>query len=312
MKRTFIPLLLLALTLPAEVGDTLTLRAQASVFQSAVTLGDLVVERDRLPGQSASLIMAAAPAKGAPALEMSRREVLEKARANGYNLNLGGPSRISILRAGIHVSPETWIPRIKELVAHTHPGASRIEVALGADQGLDLPRTAVTWRITPAGGDDLLDGSLLRVEALDHTEHVLASRWITPRITLTREVAVTQMPLNAGTLLTGEMVRWETRSISGPNRQAIWNPEECLGKRLSRSLAPNTVLCTPHLAPERLVRRGALARLTVSCQGVVASRQVKVLSDGGRGDQVSVMIPTTRTLMNARVSGPGEVEVRLP
>lgn len=79
--------------------------------------------------------------------------------------------------------------------------------------------------------------------------------------------------------------------------------------RLRAALAPGAVVTRSQVEPMPLVTRGGAGTLYASHGFVRVERQVEILEDGQAGQTVHIKIPGSAGTVEARVTGPGSMEV---
>jgi len=80
--------------------------------------------------------------------------------------------------------------------------------------------------------------------------------------------------------------------------------------QLRRTLKAGDVLTDASVEPAAAVVRGNWARMQTHSGDVLIENRVEVLQDGRAGQLVRVRVPSSREEVIARVTGPGELELR--
>ena len=85
---------------------------------------------------------------------------------------------------------------------------------------------------------------------------------------------------------------------------------EVVGQQAQRRLRPDRVITKRDVAPPVLVERGSRVTISASSGGFAVSMEGEALSDGRRGEVIPVRNLSSEREIEARVVGPGRVEVR--
>ncbi|MDQ2068496.1 flagellar basal body P-ring formation chaperone FlgA [Natronospira bacteriovora] len=123
-------------------------------------------------------------------------------------------------------------------------------------------------------------------------------------------VVVAQGPLQRGQVIGPEDIGVETRNTGALRREYFTRPEDLLGMRLRRHVAPGSILQANHVEIQQLVRRGQRLMLLASNGRVEISMAGRALQDGARGQRIRVENLSSGKELEGIVTGEGTVEIR--
>jgi flagellar basal body P-ring formation protein FlgA len=124
-------------------------------------------------------------------------------------------------------------------------------------------------------------------------------------------VAVAAAPINHGESFTASNVQLEERELSRLVQFGFFTSIEALAGRTARgSVGRSQVIGKASSQPVFVVAAGEGVTLVKRRGGLLLSAKVRALQAGLKDQWVQVQNPSTGKLLLAKVSGPGEVEVR--
>jgi len=135
--------------------------------------------------------------------------------------------------------------------------------------------------------------------------------YVPTQVALHQEVVVAARPLARGQRLSAADLRRERRDVGRLGGDAVREPQRVLGYVLTRPLGEGRVLDPRLLEAPRLVERGQRVRLLAEGPGIHISMAGDALQAGALGDTVRVRNPASRRVVDAVVSGPGRVTLRV-
>lgn len=135
-------------------------------------------------------------------------------------------------------------------------------------------------------------------------------RYLQARVTAIGNYWVTAGPVDAGTPITGQMLARARGDLGSLPRGAMLEREKILGQVATRPLGSGTVLQDHLLKAPPLVERRQMVSVEARGRGFRIAREGRALEEGALGEPVRVRLPD-RTVLSARVSGPGRVRVEL-
>lgn len=295
----------LLLTLPALAAPpagAATLRPYTSLARPAVRLSDLWdgVAQDRDIGP--------APAPGGR-IQVGAAQLAAIARQFGVDWEPAGPGDQAILeRAGQPLAREAALAAVR--AALTAAGAP-------ADADLEVPAFAAP--IVPAGA--AVEPSVSQLSFDPGTGQfsallTVAADGVAPvqgRIA-GRVVAMQELPVPARALAAGEVIgegdvriaRVRAGSWAG---ELVRSPEQAVGLAPRRPLSKGQPILTADLGRAVLVRKGASVRMALTAPGIALTAEGIAAAPAGLGERLRVLNPNSGMLVEAEVTGPGQVRV---
>jgi flagella basal body P-ring formation protein FlgA len=204
---------------------------------------------------------------------------------------------------GAPLSPQ-WPDSLKLAVAPRLPARARIEVQIAR-----VPATkAEGWKITAFSPDQPL--GLVNFEA----EANIEGRWIRGQGSATVRayvpVAVATSPIAHGDPLDVNNLRFEERELSRLTQTGYFVDKTVVGRRAKGSITIGQVIGRHNSAQQPLVTPGETVDLVRRKGSLTLSAKVRALQGGVVDQWVQVQNPSSGKLFLARISGPGEVEIR--
>lgn len=187
----------------------------------------------------------------------------------------------------------------------SEPGRVEIDVA-ALDPRLQVPVCAepllpAVNRLSPNGGR-----VTVRIECRDDspwTRHVAAS------VRIFQDIVVSSRALPRGSIVGPADVTLQEQDISTLRGQVIKDPAVAIGQAVRRAVSADTVLDIDLLEAPVLVQRGDMVVLTAE-RGSIAIRQTgTALQAGEAGKQIPVRNSGSDRVVQAVVTGVGEVKV---
>jgi flagellar basal body P-ring formation protein FlgA len=132
---------------------------------------------------------------------------------------------------------------------------------------------------------------------------------LTGRADDTISLPVATMRLPAGTVLSPEdlhIARIHTSLVHG---EVVRSLPQAMGMQLKRQLAPGQPLATAELAPPTMVQRGATVEMQLNAPGLSLVGKGVALEAGAEGERIRVQNPSSHSVVEAEVAGPGLVRV---
>ena len=298
--RTLAALLLaLPLTVPAGAA---TLRPYTALERPVVRLSDLwdgvTTDRDIGP----------APPPGGRIL-VAAAQLAAIAQQFGVDWQPSTPGDQAILeRAGQPLAREAALAAVRSALA-----------AAGAPADADVEVPAFVAPIVPVG------------TAADPTVSQLSydpgTGQFTALVTVTAEgaapaqgriagrvVAMQELPIPVHPIAAGEVVSAADLHVTRV-RAGTWagelarSPEQIVGLAPRRPLAKGQPILASDLERPVLVRKGASVRMALTAPGIALTAEGIATAPAGLGERVRVLNPDSRMLVEAEVTGPGQVRV---
>lgn len=293
-------------THPAAAAE---LRASVAVKSAIVTLGDLFDGAGPLSDR---------PVFRAPALGVTgalpAADAIKAAAAAGLAVDrLPAFSSVTVIRRALIVDSALVKPLLVEAAA------ARLGVAVeNTDLTLDgqmEPVAANPSTATPVVVSDLVlqSGSGRFTAALSIDTGDGETRLsISGRALETMAVPVLNRPVDRRDVIhAGDVTvtRIEKRRVPG---SAVIHADELIEMAARRPLRAGEVIATADVEPPRIVLRSDIVTLRFSRPGLTLTARGRALSDGARGDLISVLNEQSKRTIQGVVTGAGTVEVNMP
>lgn len=124
-----------------------------------------------------------------------------------------------------------------------------------------------------------------------------------------KEVLVSTKPFNRNDTFNIPDIKTEIRDVSTLQQGYLTNPAELIGMQATRYLPAGSVLTRMHYAEPKLIRRGERVSIQSGKQGLLITSTGTALSDGVKGQQISVKNDSSKRVIQATVVHPGIVTV---
>ncbi|MGH7154372.1 MAG: flagellar basal body P-ring formation chaperone FlgA [Acetobacteraceae bacterium] len=125
--------------------------------------------------------------------------------------------------------------------------------------------------------------------------------------TVTLPVAAARLPI--GTIVTAADLRLARVRVSQVTGEVVEQPAGAVGLQLHAQIAAGQPLPRAALGAPMLVRKGALVTMLLDTAGISLSAEGQALEAGGHGDSIRVMNPVSHAVVEAEVTGEGQVRV---
>lgn len=306
MRSAFlVPLMLLALGTPrARAGTTATLRPFGIIDRPEVRLGDLFEGI----GAAGARVLGPGPAPG-QSITVPAPQLAAIAAQFGVSWQPHSPEDQAVLeRPGRPLRrAEVERPLHEALVAAGAPAQFRLllpdfsppEVPPGAAVAAEV--RALDY--DPASGRF---SAVLLVEAsgMDEVEVPVSGR-AEPTV----RVLVATRVLMPGTVIGPGDLGPEELPASDIVDAVATDPGQAVGMEVLHPIAPGDSIPLEDLARPPLVRRGQLVMIALAVSDLALDEQGRALDTGAAGDEVRVLNPVSRAVLEATVVGPGRVRV---
>jgi flagella basal body P-ring formation protein FlgA len=169
---------------------------------------------------------------------------------------------------------------------------------------LSLPRIAVQEASYDAGSERFTANLAVSAEGIPAQTMRVAGRMV-QRV----DAVVTTRRLLAGQIIGSgdvQVMPVAARRVSVALAPGL---ADVVGQATRRAIAAGQPVATTDVGPPILVEMGAAVVLTLDTPGMSISTQGRALTAGGRGDMIQVMNMSSRAVLEARVSGPGEASI---
>jgi flagella basal body P-ring formation protein FlgA len=137
------------------------------------------------------------------------------------------------------------------------------------------------------------------------------SVFVPAQVRLYRDVVVAARPLARNSLVGAGDIHLQERDVGTLNQGYLSELEQALAYKLTRPLTADQVLTPNHLEKAAVIGKGDQVVITARSNGLSVRMPGEALSDGAPGEQIRVRNLSSKRIVKARVSGPGQVEVDL-
>ncbi len=137
------------------------------------------------------------------------------------------------------------------------------------------------------------------------------SLYVPVDVDLYRPVVTTISPIAKGEMLTRGELEMREMDISQLNGSYFTVMEEVTGMQAKRPIRADKPVIANYLEPPLLIKKGEQVQMTARSGGLIVKIAGIALMDGHKGQQISVRNNQSKRVVEARVSGPGQVSIQL-
>lgn len=177
---------------------------------------------------------------------------------------------------------------------------------MALDTRLQLAACEAPLNIRTRDGDRLSQRLTLEVSCPSGT------RWriyVPVALELTRPVVVATRPIPRGTVVTAADIQLREMDVASLNGSYYLTTEGILGQVAKRNIRLDEVLLHSNLSPPLVVAKGDEVVISAVSNGLEVKVPGTALSDGRAGEQIPVRNRSSERIVDARITGPGQVEV---
>ena len=125
---------------------------------------------------------------------------------------------------------------------------------------------------------------------------------------------MTEVPVLANRIMRGEVIsksdiKWVSMPESRISRTSIVDLENLVGMAVKRAIAPGKAISANDVRRPLLVNRGQLVTMLLTTPSMQLSAKGKALQAGSKGDVIRISNSQTSTVIDAVVTGSGQVRV---
>ena len=135
------------------------------------------------------------------------------------------------------------------------------------------------------------------------------SIYVPSHVDLYRPVVMPIMPLARGTKLSDAHVELREINIAKLKGSYYTRIEDVIGMEAKRQIKPDKALSSRHLQPPVMILKGEVVFMTASSGALRVKIPGIALSDGRKGQQISIRNRQSKRIVEAKVMGPGQVAV---
>lgn len=290
------------MALPCQAA---TLRPMTSLSGPIVRLSDLFDDA----GPNATRVLGPGPALGGN-IVVEAPQLAAIARQFGVNWRPASPADRALLdRPGRSLPRDEAIAPVR--AALIEAGASEsCEIEL---PGFASPQVPVTGSVQAVVTQLQYDASSGRFSAAlsltgDFMEPVTMR--LAGRVQETIEVPIATTRLPAGAVLRAEDVHMARIRAALARDDVAREPQQAIGMALRHPVSAGQPLPIADLVRPSIVEKGGVVQMLLNSAGLTLAAQGQALEPGAMGDRVRVLNPVSRAVLEAEVTGPGQVRVR--
>jgi flagella basal body P-ring formation protein FlgA len=285
-------------------GPAAGLRLQVRIDAGLIKVGDLWSDA----GPKADAVVGPAPQPG--------RLIAVEAGQLAYIARLyevrwrptSGVERSLIERSGRPLTREEMGEPLKRALAEAGAAASVTIEIPNVEPMLVPPMSIPLVSVEAVSYDPASDRFAASIAVSADGMQTLRSR-VSGRLTRTVAAVVASRRLQTGDAIGADDVRvsqYPERRLAAPAVSDIYS---VLGQAAKRTVVAGQPLSQADFGPPTLVTKGATVVVSVESPGISLAAQGIALGAGGRDDVVQVMNPLSRSVVAARVIGPGRASI---
>ncbi|ARN73066.1 flagellar basal body P-ring formation chaperone FlgA [Oceanicoccus sagamiensis] len=137
------------------------------------------------------------------------------------------------------------------------------------------------------------------------------SLYVPVEVDLYRPIVTTLIPVAKGEIISRSVLEMREMDISRLNGTYFTQMDDVTGMQAKRPLRADKPVTANYLEPPLLIRKGEQVQMTARSGGLVVKIAGVALTDGHKGEQISVRNNQSKRVVEARVSGPGQVAIQL-
>lgn len=291
-----------------QVEAPVTLNTRIEITEDTVKLGDVFNNA----GKYADRPIGRAPEPGRDVM-LDARWLLKVARA--FDLDWRPASKFetaSVIRVSQIIDSSVIEAAVSEEVERRTGSVENYELEL--DNGF-MTLHVPTDRPATLGIEQLqLDARTQRFTAVlvaPRTNPVIR-RPVAGKLYRVVEVPVPLRRIMRGETITERDIEFVEMRASALNGQAIVDPSLLLGQSAKRTLRTGLPVATNSIEPPVMIEKGSLVMVRARSKNMVLTARAKAMESGGMHDVVRVMNMHSNRVIEAVVTGPGQLDIDLP
>lgn len=184
---------------------------------------------------------------------------------------------------------------------------NRIDVELpAADPRLQIPVCSIPLETSVSRHNSQGGRVSVKVECRDATPW---ARHVAAHVSVYRDAVVAVRNMPRGAVISANDIALREVDVSMIRGQILDNTEAAIGMEVRRHTNSDAVLSLDMLVTPLMVKRGETVVVTAERAGVVIRQQGVALQDGESGKQIQIRNTRSDRVVQAIVTGPGEVKV---
>ncbi len=282
-----------------------TLRPMTSLSGSAVRLSDLFDDA----GPNASRVLGPAPALGG-SIVVEAAQLAAIARQFGVDWRPSSPADRALLdRPGRPMPREEALDPVRAALIGAGASAT-CDIEIPGFTPPQIPLSGTVQTVVTQLQYDATSGRFSAALSLTGDFMVPVTMRIAGRVQETVEVPIATSRLPAGAVLRSEDVHMARIRTSLARDDVAREPGQAIGMALRHPVSAGQPLPIADLVRPSIVEKGAAVQMLLDSAGLTLAAQGQALEPGAMGERVRVLNPVSRAVLEAEVTGPGQVRVR--
>ncbi|MFA6046292.1 MAG: flagellar basal body P-ring formation chaperone FlgA [Phycisphaerales bacterium] len=309
-------------------GDTIALRPAVTLDASRpLTLADVAdISGDEAQKASGVVVSADRVTEGSRIDIPTIRRALEADKAiNLGRIRLTGGVCVVRIGAGAPVANSRWAPVPSAVVAT--PGVESVRDRITRhladlfnisvddlrlsfeDNDAPLLARAIgvsTVSVQPQGSGDRIPLAIRMYEG----DRLTVSGSIRVGVEVRRPVLVASKPIARGDIIDADTTTNDRQWLPASATPA--NPDDAVGQLARAPVRAGEVIGLRDIEPPIVIKKGDLVAVDCICGGVVVRASLRAMESGREGDVIQFKPATSKTIIRAKVSGPGVAVINAP
>lgn len=315
MRKIFIILCLLISTVQLADALEISFKANGSVDDTIIRLGDIVSfdQQTEMTKALATLPVGQAPAPGEMSTlrAMSIKEFVVTSQSLSQDIQWTGPPTIKVLRNGMTIGPERIQKIIADYLKKNHNNLPEAEIRFVPDSlplPFSLPTGDLSCEITPSNPGILGSSRFSIIFRVDNT--IVKNMSVRGVIEAMAQVVICTSSVKRGEILRPQHLKTALMDISSIDNPGF-EPDDFIGKKLKRSLRPGSPVLLSMVEALPIVRRGERVKIVINSGLMQLTATGLANSDGALDEMIRVRNISSDKIVYCRVAAPGLVEVML-
>jgi flagellar basal body P-ring formation protein FlgA len=308
---------ILALAAMAAFGSaTVEYKDAATVTGPDILLSDIAVIHSADAGEKSALSQvrigrAALPGYNVAIPTEHLRNALKPFYDRGADIAVSGASEVSVKTASRAIYEVTLAEELRKRLFERMPWPkAKVQVTFGSvPEKVVIPDKDYRVALEQGSDCDWRGNEIMRALIMNGDE-IMKEFPVSVRIKVFGEVCIADKKLKRGTLLSDGDVRMETRDVTEIHENTFSALPSLMGKKLKRTLLAGMVVCESMIEIPPLVRRGDKVVIVSRENTATVTSDGVARQDGLMGQKVQVRNSLNNKLVDAYVTGPGEVDLK--
>ena len=314
MIRILLTLIIL-LAATQATALTITLREQAEVDTTTITLGDIATfdEQSDLARALASQAVAKAPSPGQK-LRLDSDHIasnLTKRLPDSQQVAWRGASTISVSRASTEVSSDKVLAIVTTYIKNhlNAPKSAKVKFTPAARPiPFTLPAGRLSWKVIPSNPNVMASNRFSVIFSVDG--RVRRNMSVRGQLEVIVPTVVLRTTVARGEILSPNHLALAEMGISNL-RDPLLDIDEVVGKKLLSSRRAGQPLAKHHIEYPPVIKRGEVVRMVLIHGPLQLTTLGIARSNGHANETIRVQNAASNKIVYCRVTAPGFVEVVL-